>query len=286
MSNQTIKNHSLFREKALHHLNNQHGLNPVMLKIDSYGWLGLMIVFVLMTAIIIWSIYGEISITIRSQGIILTTNELTKIDHYLQKNWYEQNKRLSNLAELLKYKRKLFQKHMLTLNDIEKAQDEYDEVKHHLRSAILNNELSFSPYVFKEQQDDFSKRAAVIFLDPHIAPQVMRGMPVFLLPTIYSAYQHGYIRGYVSEISTYPVSRDLALLYLGNQDLAASFFKEDAPYMAIITLENKPASTELVWTSKKGAPKKILSGTLISAEIAIKRCSLMQIITKQCEPFK
>ena len=285
MSNQKTPSNFLYRKKALHYLHNQHGLDPVMHAVDSFAWLGLLVVSVLIVGIILWSIYGQITIKVKAQGMILTVNQLRQIDSNLKINWQEKNRRLIHLAELLADKQRLFQKHMLTFNDIQKAQDEYDQAKQKLRPDVLNNELTVSPFIFKNKiHEDLSARVAIIFLDPHIAPKVIKGMRTFLLPSMYSAYQYGYIRGQIAEITAYPVSRELALPYIGNQDLISSFFSGNTPFMAIVTLlKNKNSEQGLAWTSKNGSQLEILPGTFVTAEIEMKRCSWVQLLTRQCE---
>lgn len=122
---------------------------------------------------------------------------------------------------------------------------------------------------------------ALVFVNHTDGKKINVGMNVYVLPNEFSAYDYGYIKGKVVDVSEYPASRDSVNTYLGNMSLVDEYFSGGVPYMVKVSLANNNKSKSgLFWTTKSGAPFKIKPGATITAKITTKKSSPMNIMFK------
>lgn len=114
------------------------------------------------------------------------------------------------------------------------------------------------------------------FVNAAEGKKLSRSMRALVLPSNLSAYKHGYLMATVSKVSDYPVTRETAMLYLGNQALVDTFFKTGAPFLVTLTLIPGKALGGVKWTSHSPTQHLIASGTMTN----------VKIITGQYAPFK
>jgi len=132
-----------------------------------------------------------------------------------------------------------------------------------------------------ESNNQTENLEALVFLSHNDAKNVIKGMTVYILPSILTAYDYGYIKGQVISISDYPASKESVNAYLGNMDFVNDFFASGAPYMAKIKLiTNRQTESGLMWTTKRGAPLKIDPGTFVTARIIRNQVSPLRLLTK------
>jgi HlyD family secretion protein len=109
---------------------------------------------------------------------------------------------------------------------------------------------------------------ATIYMLPDRGKNIRPGMEVRVEPTNIKREEYGAIVGSVVTISDFPVTPQGMLADLHNDALVKRFSQDGAPYAAKVTLERDPSTVSgYRWTSGKGPPIRLSSGTLTRAEV-------------------
>jgi HlyD family secretion protein len=109
---------------------------------------------------------------------------------------------------------------------------------------------------------------ATVYMPPDRGKNIRPGMEVRVEPTTIKREEYGAIVGNVVTVSDFPVTPQGMLADLHNDALVKRFSQDGAPYAAKVTLERDPSTVSgYRWTSGKGPPIPLSSGTLIRAEV-------------------
>ncbi len=100
--------------------------------------------------------------------------------------------------------------------------------------------------------------------------RIKPGMVLQVTPDTVKRERFGGIRGVVSSVSTFPITREGAALLLGNREVAARLL-QDEPQIEVIAQLEKDASTYsgYKWTSSKGPRLAITAGTTASNRVTV-----------------
>jgi HlyD family secretion protein len=122
---------------------------------------------------------------------------------------------------------------------------------------------------------DLSGRAvkgleAVIFVPSRRGKQIQVGMPVRIAPTTVKQEEYGMLLGTVTSVSDFPSTVRGMQRVLKNEKLVESLSGADVPYEIHADLMVDPGTvSQYRWSSSKGPPEKIRSGTLAVAQIEV-----------------
>lgn len=109
---------------------------------------------------------------------------------------------------------------------------------------------------------------ATVYMPPDRGKNIRPGMEVRVEPTSVKREEYGSIVGNVVTVSDFPVTPQGMLADLHNDALVKRFSQDGAPYAAKVTLERDPSTVSgYRWTSGKGPPLRLSSGTLTRAEV-------------------
>lgn len=109
---------------------------------------------------------------------------------------------------------------------------------------------------------------ATVYMSPDRGKNIRPGMEVRVEPTTIKREEYGAIVGNVVTVSDFPVTPQGMLADLHNDALVKRFSQDGAPYAAKVTLERDPSTVSgYRWTSGKGPPIRLSSGTLTRAEV-------------------
>jgi HlyD family secretion protein len=120
---------------------------------------------------------------------------------------------------------------------------------------------------------------ATIFMPPDRGKNVRPGMLVHVEPTMVVREEFGAIIGQVVAISEFPVTPQGMAADLHNDTLVKRFSQDGAPYAARVRLE--PDSTTVSgyrWSSGKGPPLRLSSGTLTRAEVTTREQAPAELV--------
>lgn len=109
---------------------------------------------------------------------------------------------------------------------------------------------------------------ATVYMPPDRGKNIRPGMEVRVEPTTVKREEYGAIVGRVVTVSDFPVTPQGMLADLHNDALVKRFSQDGTPYAAKVTLERDPSTASgYRWTSGKGPPILLSSGTLTRAEV-------------------
>jgi HlyD family secretion protein len=111
---------------------------------------------------------------------------------------------------------------------------------------------------------------AIIFVPSTYGKQIKVGMSVLVAPTTIKQEEFGMMVARVKSVSDFPTTLKGMQRILKNDKLVASLSGSDAPYEVHAALIPDPATASRYrWSSSKGPPQRIESGSLALANIAV-----------------
>ncbi len=115
----------------------------------------------------------------------------------------------------------------------------------------------------------------ILFVSPMDGKKVHSNMLVQVAPSTVKREEYGYMLGMVTYVSAYPSSRKSMMQALNNEQLVEMFSESYAPvaiYANLIPAPKTPESPSgYKWSSSKGPPLELSTGTLCSASITIEK---------------
>jgi HlyD family secretion protein len=120
---------------------------------------------------------------------------------------------------------------------------------------------------------------ATIYMPPDRGKDIRPGMVVHVEPTMVVREEFGAIIGQIVGISEFPVTPQGMAADLHNDTLVKRFSQDGAPYAAKVRLE--PDSTTVSgyrWSSGKGPPLRLSSGTLARAEVTTREQPPIELV--------
>lgn len=115
------------------------------------------------------------------------------------------------------------------------------------------------------------KLDGVFFAEPQQGKRIRTGMMVNVAPSIVERDRYGTIVGRVVWVSEEPQSESAVVRQVGNETLARSLIGSEPPIAFGVALERDPVTPSgLRWTSGTGPEAPIPSGTIATADVAVK----------------
>jgi len=120
---------------------------------------------------------------------------------------------------------------------------------------------------------------AVIYVPSVQGKQIRPGMAIQIAPSTVKQEEFGRMLGRVTYVSDFPATGKGMRRVLKNDRLVATLSGQDAPYEVHADLEVDPATvSRYKWSSSKGPPLRIQSGTLAVAYIAVKEQRPVELV--------
>jgi HlyD family secretion protein len=109
---------------------------------------------------------------------------------------------------------------------------------------------------------------ALVYMTSGLGKRVQAGMTMQVSPGTAEVYDYGYLVARVTAVSEAPATQEAMQALLGNQRLVESFTEKGAPIAVEADLELDPRTKSgFRWSSSKGPPFEIRSGTLCSGRV-------------------
>lgn len=111
---------------------------------------------------------------------------------------------------------------------------------------------------------------AVLYVPSIHGKQIRVGMPIRIAPSTVKQEEYGLMMARVTYVSDFPATTRGMQRVLKNERLVSELSGQDAPYEVHADLMVDPATvSHYRWTSSKGPPLRIQSGTLATANITV-----------------
>jgi HlyD family secretion protein len=119
----------------------------------------------------------------------------------------------------------------------------------------------------------------VIFVPSSHGKQIQPGMRVLVSPATVKREEYGQMLAEVTSVSDFPATVKGMQRVLKNEKLVEALSGADAPYEVRATLTVDPTTvSQFRWSSSKGPPERIRSGTLALADIAVAHRRPIQLV--------
>lgn len=260
MVNETIKPGSnglanIFRQQAIDALNPIDEHDEEFKVINTSAWLLLLVCLLILTSVVIWLVFGRITQTIESSGIVLATKQIDNAEAAVIQEMKEKKDKLDELEDLYNKKLTLYKKHYLTRIDMFRAKEEYVAAS----NDFINSKKTL--LIPLQQHKSTSPILTLVFVNYLQAKKIMLGMSGYVMPTTSS---HSRVSGRVIGITEYPVSKELIYHYLQNMELVDAYFNTGVPYLVKLQMNDNTLS----------------AGTPVMTSITYKICTPLQLLAK------
>lgn len=123
------------------------------------------------------------------------------------------------------------------------------------------------------------KLEAVVFVSPSEGKKVRPGMNIHISPSTVRPEEYGFMLGRVSRVSEFPATIDGMMRLLHNQNLVEALTAGGSPIQIHAELlPDSRTQSGFSWSSSKGPPTGIHSGTICSARILISEASPIHLL--------
>ncbi len=122
-----------------------------------------------------------------------------------------------------------------------------------------------------ERADSTGTLEAVAYLPAVDGKKVRPGMEAQITPSTVRREEYGFMAGRVAQVADYPATPQSMMLRLQNEALAKELAGSAPPFEVRATLAPAPTPSGYRWSSAKGAPVSLSSGTLCAADIIVDR---------------
>ena len=297
----------LFRKVSLERLSSPEQLDTLTRVADPAGWVALIVLGCIIGVALMWGFWGSIPVKVSGKGILsseggvsdvvsLANGQISsifvrvndfvtrgqvvaRIDH--PELFDELLNANSELAELTSHQKSAST--ISKINDLERritlmknrlnretrvisrVSGKVIEVKAPVGSVINVG----APLITVEQQD--KKLEVLMYVSSSEGKKIKPGMEINIVPSSVMKEEYGSMLALVSSVSDYPSSyQGMMMQLLENESLAKSLTNGASVYE--VHAELIPDNTTLSgykWSSGKGAPVSVLTGTLCTGEVAV-----------------
>lgn len=116
------------------------------------------------------------------------------------------------------------------------------------------------------------KLQALLYLPAAEGKKVHNDMEALISPTTVRREEYGLILGKVKSVSSFPATQQGMMRMLANETLVQSLAKSGAPLEVYADLLTEPSTESgYRWSSRKGPPVKIYSGTLCDGMVTVQK---------------
>ena len=122
-----------------------------------------------------------------------------------------------------------------------------------------------------ERADGSGTLEAVAYIPAVDGKKVHPGMEARIAPSTVRREEYGFMVGRVAQVADYPATPQSMMLRLQNEALAKELAGAAPPFEIRATLTPAPTASGYRWSSAKGAPVGLSSGTLCAADIVVDR---------------
>jgi HlyD family secretion protein len=111
---------------------------------------------------------------------------------------------------------------------------------------------------------------AIIYIPAQDGKKVHPGMRAYISPSTVQPAEYGFMIGEVSQVSEFPMTAEGLLRVLRNEKLVESLTGRTVPIEVQATLiPDSTTPSGFKWSSSKGPPTKVFSGTLCNASVQV-----------------
>ena len=299
---------NLFREVSLERLSSPEQLDERIKVTSPRAWLALIAIGCILLSAIAWGFLGSIPTKIGGQGILLNNGGVFSIAHNTPGQVVDVRFKLGDMvkkgdvvarievpqliAEIISRQNALSEmkgkgqidspKYKAAENQVLELREELDyksQIVSPIDGRILELNINKGSIIQPgkslltlEQYGETVKLEAVIYVSAEQGQRILPGMEAQISPVIVNKEEYGFMLGRVISVSLYPATTQSMMQTLGNENLVSLLAGQGAPLMVRIDLiPDGKTESGYRWSSPKGSPMSIHSGTLIQSAVITNR---------------
>ena len=121
-----------------------------------------------------------------------------------------------------------------------------------------------------ERMGNTVKLEVILYVKAEEGKNIMPGMEAQISPSTVKKEEYGFMLGRVVSVSEYPATAQGMMISLGSEELVSKLSGEGAPLeVRIDVVTDESTVSGYKWSSSKGPPLKINSGTLCTGTVAV-----------------
>lgn len=264
---------SLFRRSALEQLSSPEQLDTLMQVTTPAGWLALLAIVILLVALILWSLVGQLPSKVGGQGILIAPGGVNTVVspvagqvvdvYYSMGDEIQIGSVVARIAEAGKtLNTKVISPYAGRILEVQMSADNLVE-----RGTPI---LSVETLGEGESDQIHPMLEAVIYVSPTEGKKILPGMKVEISPSTVRSEEYGYIIGQVTSVGEFPATRQGMMRVLGNEQLIDVLLTGGAPIEVRVDLRVEANTLSgYAWTSSQGPPVRLDGGTLCNAFITV-----------------
>lgn len=300
-------NQNIFRKVSLERLSSPEQLDQTITVISPKGWFALAATIFLVIMAIAWGFFGVISTRVYGQGILMRSRGVRNVVHESRGRItdirvvpgdiikpgdviarIDSHEKVIAILEADEQLKRLGTDHVGSKEEIEETKRKIEKLREELEfnSFIVSSysgrviEVKMNkgdmlepgvPVISVELLGDAVKELeAVIYIPAQKGKIISVGMEVQISPTTVKKEEYGYLLGRVISVSEHPATHQRVLSVVGNEEIVNQLMGGSTSIEIHVDLvPDWNTESGYKWTSPKGPPMRINSGTLCSASVVI-----------------
>lgn len=291
----------LFRKTSLERNASPEQLDQFISITTPRAWILLCGIASIIIGIIIWGFAGSISQTVTAKGIVFpqkgAMNIVAEVDGQVSDvrvrvgDYVLEGETLAVAPQqnLLMNLKKMKSEPAASKKDIDSMIMEYENksiIKTPVAGQVMEI-LSKGDFISPgeilakiiQQDQSLNNREVIAYVDAAISKKLRLGMEVQVSPDFAPREEYGYMQGYVTKISNYPVNQTDLVKTLGNEKFANGLLPDGNAVEVRITLNIDPDALNMVkWSNKKGGKLPVEAGTTCKIQIIVNRQKPINLI--------
>ena len=296
----------IFNEEALARLRSPERLDSVIQVTQPVAWMALFTLFFLIASIVLWGIFGVMSVSVQGVGMILDSGGIVNVYHDVNGKISEILVRpgervrkgdiiaklaLPNMTnDIIKARQGIMR--AANQHQVEAGISDFDslmviwyhsfnvvstfdgivmEVKANVGDVVAAGSTSICSIRLDQYRQDFM---AVMYVPADAGKKIEPGMVAQLTPSGADQQEDGSLMGVVRSVSLYPVSNSGVMRTLGNSEVVNWIMEKvgGAAMEVRVDLVRAPNSPSgYLWSSTVGRHKPLTPGTVFSGQVITDR---------------
>jgi biotin carboxyl carrier protein len=296
-----------YRKNSLEKISSPDKLDSSIKIVTPKLWIMVAGIFVLLITVAFWGAFGEISLKIAGDGMLMDTKGVTDIvatsngqiyDMTVEVGYYLRDgdilgriDRPDLVDEINNYRLE-----MDSFTDegvIKVAESKIKQLQNNLyRQTTIVAPLASRVVEIKAKKGDYveigqpiatvqniwGENEIVLFVPGDEGKKLSSGMKVEIYPSNIDKEIYGYMEGRVYYISQYPSTMDRMISIFGNESLAMKFLEADPLEIRVQILTDSNTLSGYKWSTKKAKDIKVNIGTICKAEIILEKVAPFDLI--------
>jgi hypothetical protein len=258
----------IFRKAALDRLSSSEELDRLLQVTSPRGWIALTGLSLLLTAALLWGIFGRVSTTVEGQGILIRPDGVRSIESPRPGVVLNVLVRVGDLI----YKDREVVRLSGADQDTSATQLVCSNHSGRVLEVLVREGRTVergTPLLILEPVD--RRLQALIYVPSGEGQRIQPGMRAGIAPAPVKWSEFGHIVGQVSEAAKFAASRQAMMQYLENEELVKSLTRSGPCVEVLADLTADPGTPSgYKWSSSRGPPLQMHHGTPCRVRIVVR----------------